>query len=108
MVRRQDRFQKPPPPQPYDCSGTQERVVIGCEKEAIPARTLTPTRTAETLEEGCYGVGSIDLNHPIEIADINSEFQRASRHDHAVLCLGERLLCGSPFLRAKRAVGKKR
>ena len=53
-------------------------------------------------------MGSIDLNHPIEVADINSEFQRASRHDHAVLCLGERRLCGSPFLRAERAVGKKR
>jgi hypothetical protein len=36
-------------------------------------------------------MGSIVLNNPIEIADINSEFQRASRDDHAVLCLGERL-----------------
>ena len=49
----------------------------------------------------------INLDHAIEIADVNSQFQRARSHDDAILRFRESLLGGSAFIRAERTMRQK-
>ena len=84
---------------------SQEAVVGRGEKQAVPLGSRPAAGTAQALEEGGDGAGSVDLDDAAEVADIDSQLQGARGDDDAVAALGERLLGTPALVEGERAVG---
>ena len=61
------------------------------EEQAIPRCPGSAASASHTLQERRNSPGCINLNHPVQIADVEPQLQGTSGDDHAVLPLGEGL-----------------
>ena len=95
-------------PQTQQPSGGHERLVRGREEQGVAAGSGPSPRASDALQESSDRRRAVDLDHPVEIADVNAEFQGARRHDHTVAGLGERLLRSSALVLPERAVRHER
>ena len=105
---RHDRFDVASRPEIDQAGGLDERVVAGGQKQAVARRARPPPRAAHPLQEARDRRRRVDLDHSIQIAHVNAQFQRAGGDDHAVLARGERLFRLPALLLAERAVRDQR
>ena len=103
--RRHDGFDVSVVPEAEQTQRTQEAVVGRGEEQAVPLGPRPAARSAQPLEEGGDGAGSVDLDDAVEVADIDSQLQRARGDDDTVAALGERLLGTPALVEGERAVG---
>lgn len=66
---------EPLPPEEHDRCRPQERVLSRGEEKAVSLTPRTTTGPAETLEERGHRVRRIDLDHPVEVANIDTKFE---------------------------------
>ena len=79
----------------------------GRQKKAVAPRARASARASESLQEPRHRSRGVNLDHPVEITDIDAEFERARRHDHAVVARRKGRLCLAPGVHAQRTVGNK-
>ena len=92
-----DRLDVARAPQQQQPGGPQQRrssVARNRQLRTVPARR--PVRPSRCRNDATVR-GRVDLDDPVEVADVDAELQRAGRDDHAVAGLGERRL-GPPAL----------
>ena len=89
-------------------SGPEQGFVARRQEEAIRGAARPPPGPAHPLEERGDRRRGVDLDHPVEVADVDAKLQRACGHDHAVLPSGERLLGQTAFLGPERTVRDER
>jgi hypothetical protein len=63
---------------------------------------------AETLQESGDGARRVDLNDPVEVADIDTQFQGRGGDDHAAPGFGEGLLGAAAFVGRQRSLRQER
>ena len=83
---RHDRLYISIRPEVQKRSGVEKGRAIGGQEEAIACSSGTPPGPTESLEERGNSSRGVDLNHTIEIAHIETEFEGARRDDHRVAC----------------------
>ena len=77
------------------------------EEQAVAAGAGPPAGAAEPLQERRRRVrGRVDLDDPVEVADVDAELQGAGGDDDAVARLGERLLGAAALVGGQRGVGQ--
>jgi hypothetical protein len=89
--RRNDRIDESRSPERGDAERGEEIIIAGRQKQAVPASADPPPAPPHTLQEGSDRGRSVDLHHPVEIADVDAELERARRDNDAV-GLGRELL----------------
>ena len=100
-VDRLDEARLPELDQPR---GLHQGLVPGRQEEAVARRPWPATRAAHALEEAGHGRRGVDLDHAVEVANVDAQLQDAGGHDHAVVPVGEGVLRLPPLLLAERAV----
>ena len=96
---------KPLPPEANQCRGPQQGFVPGRQEQAVGvAPALRPVRPIRWRNEDTVA-GCVDLDHPVQVADIDPKLQRTGRHDHAILPLGKSLFSLVAFLDSQGTVG---
>ena len=108
LGRRDDRLDVAARPQLDQAGGPQQGLVVGGQEEAVAGRAGPPPGAAHPLEEAGHGGRGVDLDDPVEVADVDAQLQRAGGHDDAVVPAGERLLGLPPLVQAQRAVRDER
>ena len=93
----EDRFDVALAPAEKDRSGSQEIDVARREEQCIAAGVRPTTGTSESLQERSNRGWSVDLDDPIEIADIDTQLQRGGGDDDAVACFSEGRFSGPAF-----------
>ncbi len=99
--RRSHRLDPSLPPKLLNRGGSDQRVRVGGQKEAIPASAGPAAGPSQPLQERSHFGGSIDLDDPVEIPNIDAQLQRARGDDDAVACFVERLFGSEAFVPAK-------
>ena len=84
-------------PQPQQPSRPEQRPLVEGEEETVSRRPRPTTGPTQPLQERRDSGGRVDLNHAVEVTDVDAKLQRRGRHDHAVARIGEGGL-GSPAL----------
>ena len=84
-------------PESQQAGRSQESVVGRCQEQTVPDRPGSAPGAAQPLQKGGDGCRRVDLDHAIEIADVDSQLQGARGDYDAIVALGERLL-GTPAL----------
>ena len=92
-------------PQVDQPGGLHQRLVAGGQEQAVADGPGPAARAAHALEEARHGGGAVDLDHPVQVAHVDAQFQDARGHDHAVVPVGEGVFRLPPLLLAERAVG---
>jgi hypothetical protein len=95
-------------PKPCQARRPDEAVWRRRKKQAIGLCALTPSSTAQTLKKRCDARRGIDLNHAVQIADVDSQFQCAGRHDDAVRSARESFLRSTSLVDAERTMRHER
>ncbi len=95
-------------PQQQQRGGLEQGVAVAGEEEAVAGAAGPPAGAPESLQERRHGRGRVDLDDPVEVADVDAEFERAGGDDHAVAGLGERLLRATPLVGGERGVRQER
>jgi hypothetical protein len=72
------------------------------------ARSGPAPGPSEALEEARHGDRRVDLDDPVEIADVDAQLERARGDDDAVAGLGKRRLGAPPLVQPQRAVRDER
>src|SRR5690606_14284353 len=96
------------PPEDHERYRAQKRILGRGEEEAVSLTPGAAAGSAETLQEGGHRVRRIDLDHAVEVADVDAQLERARGDNHAVGTLCECRLCAQALLTAERAVGDER
>ena len=99
---------KPGGPQLDQPGGPEQALVGGGQEEAVARRARPPAGAAHPLQERRDGARGVDLDHAVEVADVDAQLQGAGGHDHAVAALGERPLGLPALVQAQRAVRDER
>src|SRR5271170_5290433 len=81
---RLDRFYLPPAPQMRDRERGEKLVVIGRQKQTISVSPWSPSGSPHALEKRRDGVRRANLDHSVQVANIETKFKRRCRHDEAV------------------------
>src|SRR5260370_31061144 len=81
-----------------DRRGAQKAVFFDREKGAVGRFAIAPTSAAHPLHERGDSARSVNLEHMIQIADVDAELKRAGRDDHAVLAFLKCILGGLALL----------
>ena len=107
LGRCHDRLDPAAAPQREQPGGVHERRPVDGEEQAVAGGAGSPAGAAESLQERRHRAGSVDLDDPVQVADVDAELQGAGRDDDAVARLGEGLLGAAPFVgaTARRATG---
>jgi hypothetical protein len=103
--RRNDRIDESRSPERGDAERGEEIIIAGRQKQAVPASADPPPAPPHTLQEGSDRGRSVDLHHPVEIADVDAELERARRDNDAVGLGRERRLGLPPLVDREGAVG---
>ena len=82
----------------------QQLILVQREEQAVPPGPGPPPAAPEALQEPRDRERRVDLDHPVQVADIHAEFQRGGGHDDAVPALGEGLLRAPPLVQRQRGV----
>ncbi len=85
-------------PQVQQARSLQQRVRSCGQEECVPLGAETPPGASEPLQERCHRARSVNLDHAVEVTDVNAEFERRRRDDHAVARLCERRLRSAPLV----------
>lgn len=75
MQRRRDRLHPAAGPAFEHARSQQHALVVEAQEQAVAGAFRPPPGAAEAPQEGGDGAGGADLDHPIEVADIDPEFQ---------------------------------
>ena len=86
----------------------QQVVLAQRQEQAVTPRTRPPSAAAEPLQERGDRERRVDLDHPVQVADVEAELERGRGHDHAVAALGERQLRPPPLVQRQRRVDQVR
>lgn len=86
----------------------QQTLPVERQEEAVPAAAWPPAGSADPLQESGDAARGVDLDDPVEVAHVDSQFERAGGHDDAVPFLRERLLGPSSLVDRERGVGEER
>ncbi len=105
---RGDGFDPPVLPQRQQTSSLQQRPLLKAEEQAVAPRPRTSTGATDALQERRHGPRSIDLDHPVQVADVDAELQGRGGHDHAVPGLAEGRLGLPALVDRQRGVGQER
>ncbi len=108
LRRGDDRLHPAAAPQQQQPGGMHKRTLVQGEEQAVAGGTCPAACTAETLQERCDGSRSVDLDDPVEVADVDAQLQRAGGDDHAVPGLGEGLLRSVPLIDRQRRMREER
>src|SRR5262245_50591978 len=100
-------FYKPFAKQTNECRRLKEARSLGAQKEAIGDLACSAAGAPHSLHKARNCAGTIDLNHAVEIAYVDSELHRRCRNDDAVLPLGKHALRERTLVRRKRSVDEK-
>ena len=105
---RDGRLDEAGGPQLDQPGGAEQALVRGRQEEAVAGRARPPAGAAHPLQERRDGARGVDLDHAVEVADVDPQLQGAGGDDHAVAALGERLLGLPALVQAQRAVRDER
>ena len=83
-------------------------LVRGRQEQTVAGRARPPARPPHPLEERRDGRRRVDLDHAVEVADVDAQLERAGGHDHAVPPLGEGAFGLMPLVEDQRAVRDER
>jgi hypothetical protein len=78
------------------------------EEEAVPSRVGAASGAAQALQEGGDRGGSVDLDDPVQVTDVDAQFQGARGDDDAVAGLGERGFRASALVEGEGGVREER
>ena len=78
--------------------------LAGRQKQAVARRPGPPARPADALKQRSDGGRRADLDHPVEVPDVDPELERRGCDDHAVPRLAERPLGLEAVVTAQRRV----
>ncbi len=73
--RRGDRFDIPTAPEQQQPCRREQSVVAQRKEQAVPGGAGPATGATEALQESRDGGGRIDLDDPVEVTDIDAQFQ---------------------------------
>jgi hypothetical protein len=104
-VWRLCRFDEAFAPKFLDRRRAEQRFRIRRQEQAVSPGVGATASTAESLEEGRNGRRRIDLDHSVEVADVDTEFESAGGDDDAIPAVGESALGVVALLFAERTVG---
>ena len=77
-LRRGDhRLDEPLIQQQQQPGGPQELLVVGRQERQFRLVPGPPPGAAQSLQEGRDGVGRVDLDDAVEVADVDAELERA-------------------------------
>ena len=93
------------PPKSNQRSGSEQCFVTRRQEQAVGRAVRPPTGAPHPLKERGHRCRCVDLDHPVEVTNIDPKLQRASRHDHAILPLGKCLFRQAAFLDSQGTVG---
>src|SRR5690606_33765276 len=76
--RRQwrDRLDEATRPEVEKASGAEKGLVLGGEEQRVPGGPGTAPSTPKSLQECADRTGRVDLDHPVEVTDVDAELQR--------------------------------
>lgn len=98
------RLDEPLGPKLHQCSRLQEGFFLGDQEKTVSGRTCASSGAPDTLQKGRDGGRRIDLDHAIQIPNIDAKLQGAGRDDDAILPLAERLFRGVTRFQAQAAM----
>src|SRR6516165_597670 len=79
-------------------SSKQDTFVLDTQEQAVARGSGASTCPAEALEKRRNGAGGADLDDAVQIADVDTKFQRRGGDDDGVARLGERRFGAATFL----------
>ena len=106
--RRGDRLDEPARPGEQQPRREQQVVLAQREEQAVAPRSRPPPAAPEPLQERGDRERRVDLDHPVQVTDVDAELKRGRGHDHAVPPLGERQLRPPPLVKRQRRVDQVR
>ena len=105
MRGRGDILNEAPAPQEQERCRIEEPVKVRCKEQRVASASGATTGASESLQERRHGPRRIDLDHAVEVADVDAELKRRGGDDDGVLGFGEGLFRASPFVYRQRGVG---
>ena len=87
--RRRDGLDESAAPGVQQSSREEQVLLIDRAKHAVPHRSGPPSTQSEPLQERGDRGRSVQLDHPVQVADVDAQLERGGGHDHAVAALGE-------------------
>ena len=106
--RRGDRLDEPPRPGEQQARREQQVVLAQGEEQAVAPGLGPPPAAPEPLQERGDREGGVDLDHPVQVTDVDPEFKGGRRDDHAVPPLGERQLRSPTLVKRERRMDQVR
>ena len=105
--RGHDRLDEALVQQQQKGGGAQQLVSAVARKRRL-RRCRPPSGAAEALQERGDGGRGVELDHPVEVADVDAELERGGRDDDAVPRLRECRLRSPPLVERPGEVGDER
>ena len=102
-----DRLDIPLFPQRDNCRRLKQGILGCCQEKAIPLAAWPPSASPHSLEEVGYGGRRVDLNHAVQIANVNPKLQDTGGDDYAVVPSRKRSFGFVTLLRTQGAMGNK-
>ena len=90
---RVSRFHPGFTPQSANAQGQHQRIVIRAEEQTAAPGAIASASASHALQKRRHRCRCIDLNHMIEIANVNAQFQRRGGHNHAIFFFGKGRFC---------------
>src|SRR5581483_12123612 len=78
------------------------------QEQTVPLSACTAASTTQSLQERSHFHGSVDLDDPVEISNIDPQLQGAGCDDNAIASVLEGLFRAETFITAEGAVRDKR
>src|SRR5664280_1244887 len=100
-----DRFDVALGIQLKQAGGPQQLVVVGGQDQHAPGRAGPPAAAPEPLQQRGDGPRRAHLQHPVEVADVDTQLEGRGGDDDAVAGLDEGLLRLPSFVDRERGVG---
>jgi hypothetical protein len=90
----------------FDEGGRLNRCVLGgSQKQTVPQGIGTTAGAAHPLQKTGDRHRGVNLDYPVQVADVDPEFKDTGCHDDAIVARGKRILCLLSLFAAQRAVG---
>lgn len=102
--RRLDRFDPALRPAQQQAARLRNGIGVQAQEQTVAGRSGAPAGPAEPLQERGDGPGRVELDHPVQVADVDAELQCGGGDDDAVAPVGEGGLGPAAFGRRQRGV----
>ena len=103
-----DWLDEPPRPGEQQPCGEQQVALHEVPETGSCAVSPVAVRCGLALQKRGHGRRCVDLDHPVQVANVKPEFKRRGGDDHAVPTLGERVLGPVPLVKRQRSVDQVR